>query len=364
VGRVTVLVVAAGRVVEVREEGVVRLGRLPTGVDPRMLRPGARVVQAEVPAGVVDIGEAGTRVGGRVIGVGGRDLDAAVRALLPGEVAPEDVRTVREALSLCPAGRVTTSEGPVRVTAEQVREAITPLLARVVEALPRDVPLLLTGGVARTPLLAELCDAAGRTVAVAPRPEWAVVERAAHAVRGAGPAATASPPPRPFLEVRPPPRRRRPRRVAAAAAGLLVGLGLLGIGTLLPVPAEGLVAHGFRIAVPAGWAHVGGDAERRRVLLAPRDTPDGSALVVVERTPLGYDADLEPARAVAELRARHAAAGGSVSALRVDGGWVRYREGPVEWAVRFEGTDELAVGCRAPAAEAACALVRDSLGLA
>ncbi|GAA4548047.1 type VII secretion-associated protein [Pseudonocardia xishanensis] len=362
-----ILVVDGGRVAELRDGAPVLLGVLPAGVAPTVFRPGARVVPAGAPPGmVVDVGESGTRVlrDGvlvRAIPLGGADLDRAVAAALPGGARPGDVRTVREALSLCPAATVGTTRGAVRVTAEQVRTAIRPVLARLVEGLPRGTPLLLVGGVARTPLLAELCDAAGvGPVRVAERPGTALVESGpGGAVGAADPAADGG-----WLLA--PPPARRSRRVRWAVAGVVAAVALLGLGTVLPTPADGVVAHGYRFALPAGWAHVGGAPERRRVLLAPAGQPDATALVVVERTPLGYDADAEPARAAADLRARHAEAGAAVSALRVDGRWTRYREDAVDWAVRFEGADELAVGCRYPpggsaAVDAACAQVRDSL---
>jgi len=365
-GRPPLLVVDGPRVAEVRDGESLLLGVLPDGVPATVFRPGARVAAPGAPAGVVvDLGASGTRVlrDGVVVHalpLGGADLDRAVAAALPGEVRAADARTVREALSLCPAATVATARGAVRVTAEQVRAAIAPVLRRIVADLPRGQPVLLVGGVARTPLLAELCDAAGvGPVRVAPRPRTARVESVPGPQRP-----TVGPSDESWLLA--PPPAPRPRRVRRGIAGLLAAAALLGIGALLPTPADGVVAHGYRFALPAGWAHVGGAPERRRVLLAPIGRPDATALVVVERTPLGFDADAEPGRAAAELAARHAEAGAAVSALRVEGRWARYREGPVDWAVRFDGADELAVGCRYPpegsaAVDVACALVRDSL---
>ncbi len=95
-----------------------------------------------------------------------------------------------------------------------------------------------------------------------------------------------------------------------AAAGAATGL--LGMGQLI-TPADGAVAvavpsgvlvqYGYRLDLPSGWEHTGGLPERRRVLITPAAAPEGSDLVAVERTPLGYDAGAEPDRARAELRA-------------------------------------------------------------
>jgi hypothetical protein len=398
-GTVSLLVVDGRRVAEVREGRVVLLGVLPPGAPPSVFRPGARAVPVGAPRGiVVDLGARGTRVlcEGRVVAaipLGGRDLDRAVLALVaarsgrggpvsdapvhggrvhdesdrrdparahpfrgevavppqPPPIAADEARTVREALSLCPAATVDTPAGPVRITREELAVVLAPVLAEIVAGLPRGRPLLLVGGVARTPLVADLCDAAGLgPVTVAARPDSALLE--------SGPGAAPEPRevPVPPIALPPPPRRSRLPRALAVLAGLVGALGLLGLGTLLPVPADGLVAHGYRLAVPPGWAHTGGAPELRRVLLTPAGQPDATAAVVVERTPLGYDADAEPGRATAELRALAAA-----YAPWTDGRWTRYREADVEWSVRFDGTDQLAVGCRA--AGEACALVRDSL---
>ena len=101
---------------------------------------------------------------------------------------------------------------------------------------------------------------------------------------------------------------------AALAAGLLgTGVLLFAPGTAVAAPAGVLVQYGYRLDVPTGWAHTGGLPERRRVLLTPAATPEGSDLIAVERSPLGYDADAERPRALAELRAEFdaAVAGGS-----------------------------------------------------
>ncbi|MFR9804255.1 type VII secretion-associated protein [Pseudonocardia sp. RS010] len=368
-----------------REEGrPVLLGVLPAGVPPgaaaAALLPGARALRpAHLPGLVVDAGAGGTRVlrDGRPvrhIPVGGLHLDAAVRTLLPAPPRREaDVRELRETLSLLPAATIGTEEGRVRVTAEQVRAALTPLLGRIVDATAgiagRPEPVLLVGGVARTPLLAELLDRAGvAPVTVAPRPEVAALLATPDPPRRAAePEDRAAP--RPPLP--PPPPVRRRRTVLAAVGAVVAAVGLLGLGLLLPgpLPADRLVQYGYELAVPVGWAHVGGAPEHRRTLLAPVAQPDGTGLVAVERTPLGYDAGTEGARARAELRERYdraVATGVRLEGFREEGGALRYREigGPatVEWHVRLEGTDQISVGCRYPpggsaAVERACAVV-------
>jgi type VII secretion-associated protein (TIGR03931 family) len=155
---------------------------------------------------------------------------------------------------------------------------------------------------------------------------------------------------------------------------------LLGLGRLVAPPVAGavpagvLVQYGYRLDVPAGWEHTGGLPERRRVLLTPLAAPDGSDLIAVERSPLGYDTAAEPERARAELHAAYdaAVAGGSPlagydAAARVAGRPVTaYREEDgatvVDWFVVLDGDAQLSVGCRrtaagADAVRAACAAV-------
>ena len=269
--------------------------------------------------------------------------------------------------------------------------------------------VLLVGGVARTPLLAELLDEAGigGEVAVAPRPDVAAVLGAlmlpgavgrVPPMRGAapsssralpGPGALVSPSvgheraTEPFAARRLPPplpRARRPLRTVlllVAAAGVVAGL--LGVGALLPspsaaVPAGVLVQYGYRLDVPSGWEHTGGLPARRRTLLTPAGAPEGSDLIAVERSPLGYDTGAEPERARAELRAEFDAAVAGRSPLSdfritsVAGREVAtYRQqeaGPtvVEWFVLLDGDAQLSVGCKqtasgSAAVRAACAVV-------
>ncbi len=374
-----------------------------TTVAPRFRRVAAPVAAATgTPArAVLDVGrsgaeavllEAGRIVARRSSAVGGDRLDLAVRALLPG-ASPPDARRVREALSLLPE----TRHGSLRVDAEQVRAALTPLLDEAVAALAtvvavpgEPVPVLLTGGVARCPLLAERVDAAGfaAEVRVAPSPDLAAVLRAL-TLGPPPPAKQASAaeqaPPR-YLPALPPVGRVR-RWGSAALTAVLVG-GVAGAGTavavpiaapLVAAPAAGvLVQYGYRLDVPAGWEHTGGLPERRRSLLTRVGAPQGTDLIAVERSALGYDAVAEPDRAGAELRAafdRSVAAGGRLSdygAAEVGGRSVttyrqQERDGAVvEWYVVLDGDAQLSVGCRhtpagTDAVRAACAVVVRSI---
>jgi type VII secretion-associated protein (TIGR03931 family) len=222
------------------------------------------------------------------------------------------------------------------------------------------VPVLLAGGGARSPDLAERFDAAGfADVTVLPRPDAAAVLCALGPPDGA----RAAPPVRAPVRWLPPvPRRaRRPWRTGTAALGVAVVLGALHLlGTVLgpaasDLPTGMLAQYGYRLAVPDGWAHTGGLPERRRSLLTPTAAPDGSDLIAVEGTPLGYDAGAEPGRAAAELRAEFDAAGPDLSAYdpaaRVGGRAVTaYRERDdateVRWYVVLDGGTQLSVGCR------------------
>ncbi|MGQ0572999.1 MAG: type VII secretion-associated protein [Pseudonocardia sp.] len=376
------------------------------GADPPD-RAGCSVVSAvPVPAAaaaggggrlVVDAGHTGTVLSlldpsghaevVRRCGVGGARLDGAVAELLGAVGArPGAARAVREALSLLPAVRVPTPGGEIVVRADEVRAALTPLLTEIVEACRvvargRDgpVPVLLVGGVARTPLLAELLDAAGvGPVTVADRPQAAAV---LGALRADDPV-TARPAPPVVPRWLPNPPRHRRGSAHAVVAGLLAVAGaallLAGPG---PVPEPGpaaVVQYGYGMRLPDGWAHTGGMPERRRTLLTPVGAPEGSDLVVVERTPLGYDAAAEPARALADLRAAldSAVAGGAaVRGVELAGSYAgrpvaTYRQdvadGALDWYVLLDGPDQLSVGCRHTLAGAAqvrraCAVVVGSL---
>jgi type VII secretion-associated protein (TIGR03931 family) len=153
-------------------------------------------------------------------------------------------------------------------------------------------------------------------------------------------------------------------------------------GGPVPLTAAGdLVQYGYAVRIPVGWAHTGGLPERRRSLLTPAGAPDGSDLISVERTLLGYDAEAEPQRARAELRAefdRAVAGGAPLAGFDGDARFagrivVTYREtargtdrAEVDWYVVLDGEAQLSVGCRHTAAgaarvAAACATVVDSL---
>jgi type VII secretion-associated protein (TIGR03931 family) len=388
-------------------------------------------VDRPVPeAVVVDCGHRGTDVvhllGGRIVAacrvpVGGAVLDA-VTADLIGRIGTEqgrqetagsaEAQAVRETLSLQPVVRV--GHPPVELDASALRDALAPSLAEIVDAVRAVVdgagsappPVLLVGGVARAPLLAELLDAAGvPDVRVIPHPDSAAVVGALRLPPrllpepplDACPTASSGGPPESFWlppVARP---RHRLRALAVGAAAAVAVAGLHAVGTALPATgptplADGgeLVQYGYAVRLPAGWAHTGGLPERRRSLLTPLGAPDGSDLISVERTPLGYDADAEPQRARAELRAEFARAvraGAALSGFEADARFggrsvVTYREtggsggtdgdGPsadpaeVDWYVLLDGDAQLSVGCRRTAAHAAvvataCATVVGSL---
>ena len=149
---------------------------------------------------VVDCGHRGTDVvhlvGGRIVAarrvpVGGAVLDAVTAELIGligteqgvrGSVGPAEAHAARETLSLLPVVRV--GHPPVELDALALRDALTPSLAEIVDAVraladgagPVPPPVLLVGGVARAPLLAELLDAAGvPDVRVIPHPDSAAV---------------------------------------------------------------------------------------------------------------------------------------------------------------------------------------------
>jgi type VII secretion-associated protein (TIGR03931 family) len=312
--------------------------------------------------------------------VGGRLLDELVAAHTGRD--PAAARAVREALSLLPA-----VDG---VEAADVRpllaEPLTAAVAALHEVLADAPSVLLIGGVARTPLLAQLADECGLTQAkVPPRPEATAVlgalERTVeHYCSPERPEPAARLHKAAYLPVLPDPRPK-PVRVAFLGGAAVVGCALLLVlGRLLaPVasaePAGALVQYGYRLDVPAGWEHTGGLPERRRVLLTPAAAPEGSDLIAVERSALGYDTAAEPQRARAELRAAYDAAvregaafsgydpgghfaGRQVTAYRQEepGGTV------VDWFVVLDRDAQLSVGCRhtpagAEAVRAACAVV-------
>lgn len=159
-----------------------------------------------------------------------------------------------------------------------------------------------------------------------------------------------------------PSRRRR-----TVAAGTLLGAALVVAGLLAgrtapgPAPvagASGVVQYGYAATLPEGWEHTGGDPARMRTLLTPAGRPDGADLIVLERSPLGYDAGREPGRAARELTALLAGEPGVTGPepRTVGGrallGYTQRDAGTVtDWHVLLDGTDQLLVGCRRPVAE-------------
>jgi type VII secretion-associated protein (TIGR03931 family) len=280
------------------------------------------------------------------------------------------------------------------------------------------VPAELTGGVllalggpagpseAAAPLLEELINLAGQRPVLVPEPdEYAALG----ALRAPRRIPSTGPPPRPasipravlgadLLTDLPPPRRLRAALVGLAVS-LLVALVTL-LGTHPPAAVRGWV-HGladdpvrqaerdgvlsqydYALVLPLGWRQSGGLPTRRRTLLTPVATPNGSDLISVEQTPLGYDSSAERDRAFRELEARFAesrAAGAELDqftlSTRIGGrDVIAYRQhqssrnADVDWYVLFERDSELSVGCQHTAAgteavRAACAEVVASLRL-
>jgi type VII secretion-associated protein (TIGR03931 family) len=316
--------------------------------------------------------------------VGGQLLDELVAACTGRDLAA--ARALREALSLLPVVDGIDAADVQPQLAESLRAGVAALRDVLIRA-PR---VLLIGGLARTPLLARVVDEeTAAEVEVAASPEAAAVLGALTA-----PERTLEPywcsDGRPTA-VRPhsadhadhadhlpalPARRRQPLRVAFLATAVAVAVVvLLALGRLLAppaaqaVPAGVLVQYGYRVDVPAGWQHTGGLPERRRVLLTPLATPEGSDLIAIEHSPLGYDTAAEPQRAQAELRAAFdaAVAEGSAFSGYDPGGHFAGRpvtaygqEEPggtvVDWFVVLDRDAQLSVGCRHTAAGAAAVL--------
>lgn len=385
-------------------------GEPPAGGGPRPSVPSGTVSGAAAVAGrremvVLDVGHRSSRAclirGGTVVArrtaPGGHRLDEAVASLLrercPSWAGRDELRAearrIREALSLQPTAtaRLPGSGQRVQVDVATVWTALREPLGEIVDAVGRlaapAVPVHVVGGGARSPQLAELLDRAGRTdVSVAARPDTALVLAALHAPAPPPPPA---PPPvaRPSWLGDPRPDGSRALRWVLGAAAVVLGLGALHLlgGTLTPpaAPSGVLAQYDYRFAVPTGWEHTGGLPERRRSLLTPVGAPEGSDLIAVESTALGYDSAAEPQRAAAELRAEFeaaafeaAAAGDALlsgydPAAHVAGRAVtayRERDGAtaVRWYVVLDGGAQLSVGCRytpagAVAVEAACAAV-------
>lgn len=342
--------------------------------------PVAAAVDSDAVA-VLDAGHSGIEV--TLLGPGGGHArhpggGAVLDAVLAGACPDEASTALRERLSLLPVA------GPL--TAAMIEPLLTSELSGPVAALRAgldrtgaDGPVLLVGGLARTPLLAALVDAAGvRAARVPERPEAAAVLGALRIPSVAG--SELAPQPSTWL----PPAVARsvpPRRRLGSALAALVTVGaLLAAGRLMPAagaPAAdaGIVQYGYRMALPAGWQHTGGLPDRRRTLLTPGTAPQGSDLVAVEASPLGYDPQAEPQRAARELRAvyEQGVAGGAMlgdydpSASYAGRSVTAYRQRHadgivVDWYVLFERDTQLSVGCQhtatgAAAVAAACATV-------
>jgi type VII secretion-associated protein (TIGR03931 family) len=319
-------------------------------------------------------------------------------AATPSELAT--ARWIRERLSLLPAveARLPGAQRRVEIRGIDLEPVLAGTLTTAVELLVEELdagpaPVLLIGGVARAPLLAELVDATGcPDVGVADRPDVAAVLGALGLPASATNPAQGRAPPTSGGALETPqtwflPSRGRPLRAAGIAlCGTALAAGLLWIGMALFPPdsataagAGVLVQYGYRLDIPAGWEHTGGLPERRRVLLTPAATPEGREAIAVERTPLGYDTGAERSRALAELRAEYdaAVAGGSrLSGFRLGSTAgrqvVRYeQEDPdgrsgVAWFVVLDGDAQFSVGCRhnptgEAALRAACGLVVGSV---
>jgi type VII secretion-associated protein (TIGR03931 family) len=121
-----------------------------------------------------------------------------------------------------------------------------------------------------------------------------------------------------------------------------------------------LAQYDYTLRLPAGWRHSGGLPERRRTLLTPAAAPDGSDLVSVEQTALGYDSAAEPDRAYRELHdrfQREAAGDPALADLTMSTTYagrtvIAYRQAlpirgaEVDWYVLFDRDAQLSVGCQ------------------
>ena len=383
----------------------------------------ATAVPADVV--VVDAGRSATDVvrvsGGRVVTacrvpVGGTVLDDVTAELLGvgGTVDPARARAVREELSLLPLVR--GGEHPADPGADAVRCALAPPLAAVVAAVRtvvdgagpgRSPPVLLIGGVARTPLLAELLDAAGMPdVRVAERPDAAAVVGAlrlpaqllgsplalsptARSVTGSHRGARSTAPAAYWLPPVAPARHRPLRALANGAAAAVALAGLYVMDTALPAAGPvPLTAAGDLVQYGYGVADSGGVGTHGRIAGAPAQPPDTRRCARRQRP------DLRRAHAARVRRRRPsrnapAPSCGRSSTARWPGAhrWpdstsdarfagrpvVTYREtvrgtdrAEVDWYVVLDGEAQLSVGCRHTAAgttrvAAACATVVDSL---
>ena len=170
-------------------------------------------------------------------------------------------------------------------------------------------------------------------------------------------------------------------------AALVGGLAATGTAVAMPVWAPPAAAPAVRASSSStaiastsrrGGSTPAGCPSGGACLLTRVGAPQGTDLIAVERTPLGYDAGAEPERAAAEMRTvfdESVAKGAQLSgygAAEVGGRSVttyrqRERDGAVvEWFVVLDGDAQLSVGCRhTPAGtdvvRAACAAVVGSV---
>jgi type VII secretion-associated protein (TIGR03931 family) len=338
-------------------------------------------------------------------GAGAGDGAGAAAGTGAGVVAGTPAGAGAGAVLACRHSPTSDDDHPVRLLAEAAGEARVPppeLTAGV---------LLLAVAVPTERLIEWITDLIGERPLVLIDPEHVAVLGALRAdLQPENPpalpaylrASRPGPAPRP-LAVEPLPPPPAPRRVRGVLAGLAVSLvaaalTALGSGGLArtsgaPVghqPAESvtegsnhlLAQYDYTLGVPAGWRHSGGLPERRRSLLTPAGTPNGSDLIAIEQTPLGYDSAAEPDRAFRELRDRYQRAvddGEPLTeftlATRVaDRNVIAYRQrqpqlgADVQWYVLFERDAQLSVGCQhtpagADTVRAACVEVLGSLRL-
>lgn len=149
-----------------------------------------------------------------------------------------------------------------------------------------------------------------------------------------------------------------------------------------PLSAGRLSQYDYTFRLPEAWRHSGGLPERRRTVLTPEGAPDGSDLISVEQTVLGYDSAAEPDRAAREFREtyeRSRTGGSDLSGLALSvtvagRDVIGYRQrqpvrgADVDWYVMFLRDAQISVGCQhtprgIDAVRAACADVIGSLQL-
>ncbi|WP_028937603.1 type VII secretion-associated protein [Pseudonocardia spinosispora] len=332
--------------------------------------------------------------------------------LVPGPLA---------VLEISPAGigvTVLADRDDPRVLAGWFTERAEPLPALVAKAAEtvRRKPTELTGGVLLSRIDAEGDWVAPDRAAVAELadltggPPMPLTDPVELALRGAlrdpapplrGPdtdelPVVAAPPIDPALGsalLGPPPGRRR---VGPVLWGIAVPV-LVAMVTLLliqwrtarlgpdpdaPLSAGRLSQYDYTFRLPEAWRHSGGLPQRRRTVLTPEGAPDGSDLISVEQTVLGYDSAAEPDRAVREFRdtyERSMAGGSDLSGLALSvtisgRDVIGYRQrqpvrgADVDWYVLFLRDAQISVGCQhtargAEVVRAACADVVGSLQL-